>query len=467
MSAVKNYGKSYWIKWAVTIALPILAYFLAQGELFSQQVRIYILISLFGILMIAFEFFDNFIPAVFLTGAYAISGIVSASQAWGSWTGTTLWLIIGTMLFTNVMNECGLLRRIALSCIQMCNGSFTGLYFGCIIASWILQWIGFGNCWVITGVLIMGMCVALGFKPNSKEAIALTIAAILSVGETSGAVYNPMYLGFFNPSGQAVMGADYNITWYENILYAIPNMLWLLFSSFIMGKIIGIKKLKAASSIEYINEEKAKLGKMSKAEKKVLVIFTIMVGYVLTSPIHGQVADYAFIFCPLLCFLPFINCATEKSVKELNFSSICFIASCMAIGQVGAAVGFGDVINQGLGPVLIGQSKLLGTIGLFLIGVLANFIMTPLGFISALCLPVAELSFSMGMDPAVGLFAIASAGPAIIFPYETAPTVLIFAFGMCSMKNWVKYMSIKLVIHIIFVACIFYPFYRLIGLTIL
>ena len=95
-------------------------------------------ITAFIIFVVAFDFFNTAWPAILLPTLYCVLNIAPANIAFGPWTGTTVWMILGAFVLTTALEECGLLRRIALACVRVCGGSFTGTMFGLILAGYVL-----------------------------------------------------------------------------------------------------------------------------------------------------------------------------------------------------------------------------------------------------------------------------------------------------------------------------------------
>ena len=82
------------------------------------------------------------------------------------WTGgTTIFMIIGAFVFSNLLDECGLLRRISYWTIVKLGGSFTGMVFAVFLAGAILSLLTFNNGYMVEVFLAYSVCVTL--KPVS------------------------------------------------------------------------------------------------------------------------------------------------------------------------------------------------------------------------------------------------------------------------------------------------------------
>ncbi len=76
------------------------------------------MITLFMILIIAFELFPLLVSAILLPSLYMVSGIVPASAAFGSWSNTTVWMVLGGLIFSTVLDECRPVKTHRLFCDQ-------------------------------------------------------------------------------------------------------------------------------------------------------------------------------------------------------------------------------------------------------------------------------------------------------------------------------------------------------------
>ena len=62
MSVQKSVSKSLWIKWLLTFLIPAAMFLIPTNEDFSSDMRLFLAITLFGILLMAFEFFNQMTP---------------------------------------------------------------------------------------------------------------------------------------------------------------------------------------------------------------------------------------------------------------------------------------------------------------------------------------------------------------------------------------------------------------------
>lgn len=462
-TAVKPANKVTLLKWLVTFAIAIGVYMIPTTELFTADLKLFFTITIFCILVVAFEFFDTIIPAILLPTLYLISGLVPASTAFASWTSTTVWMIFGAMLLANILEECGILPRIAYWCILKCGGNFTGIMFGVFFAGVALNFVTFCQAFIIMMVLGYGVVKALNLERSTASALLCFAAMLGGEGAPSSFMYNPGYLALAEEGiGQVVPG--FSAKWYEMLIYNGPILLFFMAFLWLLCVVFKTKNIKLEGGKEHFQKELNALGPITTKEKKAIVVLVILMAYLFTTPMHGYPAAYGFMLLPYVLFLPKVEVATKKSISKINFSIFFFIASCLGIGTVGGALGFGNLLSGIVTPMLEGASPLVALLVMIFFGMLGNLFMTPYAMMAGLSLPFAQIALDLGINPMATVMALVVSTDLIIFPYEVAPYLLMFGFGMISMKNFMKFHISKIVLTFVFFAAVMYPLWCLLGL---
>lgn len=207
-----------------------------------------------------------------------------------------------------------------------------------------------------------------------------------------------------------------------------------------------------------------KLGQVSGAEKKALVLTIIIVLYMIISSFTGWKTAYGFSLIAWAVFLPGVNLANGDTLKKVNFSVVFFTVACIAIGNVGNALGVGELINTLVSPLLGNVSKAGFIGGIWGISTVSNFLLTPVAVSTALGVPLMQIGTSLGVDPVATLFTIMMNTSNVFMPHENTAYLLFFAFGLMMMKDFIKYNAIRMVGHLIFMMAIIVPYWYLIGI---
>lgn len=92
-----------------------------------------------------------------------------------------------------------------------------------------------------------------------------------------------------------------------------------------------------------------------------------------------------------------------------------------------------------------------------------NVILTPVAIYSAFGETFMMLFQQMGINPHSVMFLSLMGGDAIFLPHEHLFYLVIFSFGLVSMKTFIKLFLIKLPFHLACILLLQIPYWKLIG----
>lgn len=448
--------------WLVSILIPVMNGIIPDNSLYTKPLKLFFMITLFVICLVAFNLLPLLASAVLLPALYTVSEVVPADTAFGSWTNTTVWMILGALVLATVLDECGLLIRIAYWTIRKCGGTFTRTLYGIFIVGIILNLITFCNAFVITMVLVYGICKAMNLKP-SKESALICFAGCCAGVTPSSFLYNPGYVSLMETAIQNYI-PDYKMGILDMPQYLWGLILCCVITLFVLTKLYGAKDMKFEGGKEYFDMKYKELGPMSRKEKKGLAIVGILLIYLITTNLTGLPAAYGFMLIPYLLFVPGISVGNGEMVKKVNFPIIFFIASCLGIGVVGNAVGFGDFIASIAVPMLSGKSTLTACLAFLAFGAAANLFMTPYAMVGGLSIPFANVALQLGMSPAAACMILVFACDFVFLPHEVAGYLVMYGFGLMPMKEFIKTQSLKSLVMLIVFVCVMFPLWGLMSM---
>ncbi len=434
------------------------------NDIFTFEMRAFLVATVFSLSLAAFELVPNMLVGLLLPVLYVILGAAPVNTALGIWSGSfMIFMVIGGMIFANILDESGLLQRIVLWAGTKCKGSFAKILYALLIAGLCVMLMTFTNGWMVTLVLCYGVVKALHLE-NTKEGILIMIVGQIVSTAALNFVYNPVVPALWG-NGVKMAVPDFEMAGWATMVYNLP----LTIIQFIVV-FIFIKLYKPAKTInggqEYFETEYGKLGKLTVKEKKTVVLVVLLFAYILLQPIHKLDANYGFILIPMLAFLPGMDIATrKKSLDNVNLGFIVFIASCMGIGTVGGAVGIGPAISTYVTPLLAGCPKPVFLFLCIIFGIVMNVLMTPSAMQGMFPGPLAALGTGLGIAyPALPFMAMFFANDMVFFPYENAYLLVMFGFGVMSMKEFMKYNIIKMGITLVLFWVLVLPWWYLLGL---
>ena len=195
-----------------------------------------------------------------------------------------------------------------------------------------------------------------------------------------------------------------------------------------------------------------------------LLVIALLVVFLVSGGWHGINIGWGFVFAASMMYLPGISVGTEADIKKINFPLIFFVTACMAIGGAANVLGLGKLLAETILPYMESAS-VFSTIGMvWLLCVVANFLMTPLAIWAAFSAPLTTVAHSLGIDPMAFYYAIFQGTDQIIFPYEYILYLVFFSFGLIGIKDFMKIFSLKMALNIVFLLGVLIPYWKLIGL---
>lgn len=460
-TSINKISTSWWFiaKWVLTFLIPIAIMFIPINEVFTQQIRLFLAVTLFAILIIAFESMDVMIPSIFLPLLYLLLGVAPIATVYASWANPMPWMFLGVFMMANAFERVGLIDRIAYLCIVKIGGGFKGLVIAVFVAGIVLSLIlPGGNAHPPLLFFVYGICRAMGWGKSREATVLFMIATLSTYGATKFILCPGMYL---IETGQNVVTPEL-ITFFS---YFKDNAIFVVWT--ILAAVLIYKLMKPKGELgdkAYFAEKYTALGKMSKDEKKAIVVAVIAVGLIMTMGIHKIAMGWCFVIAACLMYFPFIDLGKPEDVKKVNFSMPFFVAACMTIGTVASFVGMGNLITTIALPYLDGMGVTAFFFMIMMLVFVGNFLMTPFAILATLSAPLTELALEMGINYLPVWYTLYHSTSLFILPYEYVAYLFMFSFGMMELKDFVKVYSVKSLGLVIFLLAIALPYWRLIGL---
>ncbi|EOI55432.1 SLC13 family permease [Enterococcus gilvus] len=449
-------------RWFICLLFPLIVAFIPTSHDFTNSLRLFLVLTIFVILIIALELLPRLVSAILLPTLYMTTGLVPAETAFASWTSTTVWMVLGGLIFSNVLDETGLLRRIAYYVIRKCGGTYSGAVFGCFFIGIILNLITFCNGWLVASALVYGVCSAMNMKP-SKEASLICFAGTIGATGCTVCLYYPGYFSMLETAIREVI-PNYRMPMLTSLKYNGFFIIACILCIFILMKIYNTKSMAINVSKKLFDEKYLQLGEMSSKEKKAVIMVILLLAYLFSSTFLDLPAAYGFMIIPFLMYLPIIGIGKEKTLNTLNFSMVFFVSTCLGIGVVGANVGFGDYLTGIAVPMLVGKSNLIVCVSFLLIGMIANFFMTPFAMLGGLAIPFVQIAATLGINPVAACMCLLYSCEMLFMPYESAGNLIMYGYGLMPMKDFIFQMSLKAGVMLIGFIFVMYPLWNLFGL---
>lgn len=453
--------KSEKIKWFMTVLVPVFIYFIPTNDLYTNDMRLFLVITIAAILVVAFELVDIIISSIFMLFAYTLTGIAPTSVAFQGFTSSSTFLVLGCLVLVAVLDESGVLERISYWCMIRFGNSFKGILWGIFIAGLLTSAMTMGNSFALIAAFAYGIIRALRLE-GSKAASAIGLVAAVSTVAVRGFIYAPMLIAVQVAQSQSILGESFHLNWYNVLVNNWPIIISVVITVWLITKMY--KPEGAISGKDYFVEQYEKLGAMKVKEKKTLFVLLLIILWMLLDPILPVSSDYALILLPWLCFFPFINVGSSNTLKKVSFSTVFFVPACFGIGNVATSLGMGQMIADMVMPVAT-QAGSIGVLAVvYALTILLNFLMTPYAIHACMTVPFMNIALQMGIDPYAINFMLMHGSDMVLMPYEYTPYLVVFAFGMIKMTEFIKVMAVKMLVTTAVLFAIIVPFWGILGL---
>lgn len=453
------------LKWAASLLLPLLMFCLPASSGLTMPMKIFLAITLWAVISWAVTTLSDVVVAMLLPILYVLAGLLPYKQAMGGWTAQLTVLMIGGLILGKVVMDTGLAKRIALWCVNHTGGSFSGALLGLTLAAIIMAPFvpSVTAKLILLSVIAMGLCDALGYKPRSREATAVCLAAYLAVTASkmcyltgSGDVVLPVSLM------DEVTGVP--TTWLTYALYNfIPGMIYTGLS---LGLVLLLLRPRNAISIKAIAAEQyAQLGKMGVNEHKAVGLLVVTLVVLMTEPLHGIPTAITMFLVGMAAFFPGLNFMTGKSFGAMNMNLIFFVNGCMAIGICANAVGMNAWMSQYMLVLLQQDSAIWSVLNCYWIGLAVNFLLTPVAAFVSMVAPMTQIALDMGVNPMLFVHAFQYGLDQYVIPYEYAPLLLAYGMGYIGFGDMVKVLGARMVVGAVFIMAVAFPYWSFISNT--
>lgn len=417
-----------------------------------------------------FNVIPSFATGLLMLSAWVVLNAVPFEDSFAIFSSTTMWIIIGGLALGAAATKTGLITRIAYKIMSYFPANFKGQSLALFISGTIIAPMipSAHPKAAMSTPIAKGISDALGYKPKSAASSGLFLAAMWGFFVTEGSflsatAQNYAFKGLLPAKYQAVL------SWGKWFVMMLPwTIIILVVGYFLLNFLFKPKEDKPVSK-EFINQQLADLGPMSRDEKITAVsILLAIIMWILESTIHIDSAITALIWVSILVALKVLSANDFKS--RLSWSTIIFIGTVMALGNVMQTVGLTnwlrDVLKPVIGPVI--GNIWVAVIVLPIIIYLIKFVVVSLISTGTL-VTLALLPFvaQMGFNPGLIVIIVTTSVNVWLLTYMNAPFLTGSAAvqdGMASRismaKSSVGYMAINIVGLLV---CV--PIWQMMGLA--
>lgn len=407
------------------------------------------------IVMLFTKAVPDYISLIIVMLALAMSGVMSFSESFSAFSGTTVWLLIPAIAMGAVLTKVGLLQRIALIILSWFPDKYKWQITAQMIASTVISpCIPSNNA---KGALLSPFAAEtareLGFEKNSNGAAGLWCAMyipICAAGHAfmTGSVLCSMVLGYIGDAAN-------DLSWFKwlalcGVWFVVTCVICLI----MIFKIYPEEDVaETGAGGENIAKRRLKeLGKMKKEEKvAAFVLILTLVMWIMEKQIGVSAANTAIIGMVIMAVTGILTSSDFRS--KIPWDTIIFIGALSGIGNGMSMTGINDWLAQVLSPYIgwIFSNAYLYTLILCIFFFLVRLVVMSQAVMMAIALGMfVSVGTSFGYHPFIPMFIVISIQQVWTFNFTNSTTVASLA---ATGGNMVDFPKIQKMSHVFFVAC--------------
>lgn len=317
----------------------------------------------------------------------------TAGVVFKSWTGTTLWLVVGAYLIATAVKTSGLGERIAYNYMLRFVKDWKSIIIGAFMLTFVMSLLiphPWPRAFLIMGVMAV-VIKSSGIPKEDGVKIGLAVfgasVPVSLIFLTGDAVINPLAANYAG-----------GVSFVEWFLYmGVPALV-----ASILTCILTLVLFKASQPVNINKDEiKAKIaamGPMTGIEKRTTIWLIIAIALWLTDKVHGVPIGWVTLIIPVLMAMPIIgNVLKPQDWATVPMQTLVFLTAAIAIGTVGGATGMNKFLATTLLPSSVPSNPFMFAIVITVIGVVLHMLLGSVIAVMGVAIP-AILSFTAGSD---------------------------------------------------------------------
>ena len=399
---------------------------------------------------------------------FPLFGINTIEATASAYSNPVIYLFLGGFMIGLAIEKWGLHKRIALNIVQLTGTSGNRIVLGFILST------GFISMWLSnTATSMMMFPIALSVihvvaknHPQQKGASNFALAVMLSIALASnfggiatiiGTPPNVAYAAFISKK------YNYNIDFIDWMMICMPLAIILLLTFyFVMVKWLYPNGMKADEGTKaMIRNEVNSLGKMSVAEKRILIVFVCTAALWITKDLVNKIGLFklddnmiALMGAIALFIFPSGEKGTGllewKDTKNMAWGILLLFGGGIALASALEKVGVIQDLGEWFAQFAMNELMLI-----FLVTVISLFVsevMSNVAQVIVFAPVVSSLAEAVNMHPLMlGIPMTLAASCAGMMPMGTPPNAIAFSSGYIKLKDMTKVGFVMNIISVILI----------------
>lgn len=370
-----------------------------------------------------------------------------------------IYLFFGGFVIALAIERCGLHRRIALAVFSLAGADARGLVAGFMIAAaFVSMWISNTSTTLMLLPIAVSVVTVIGetmpkLSLNQRDNFGISLLLGLAYGATLGGLAtlvgtppNAFMVGFMADN------YDVQIDFARWMLVGLPVSLTMLpLAWLLLTRVMFPIDFKASDeAIRHIQNMRASLGKMSKAEVRTALLFVFLVaGWLSRSwladlPFIGEISDTGVAM--IAAIAAFLIPSGKKGEALMTWDAMSKLPWGVLILFGGGLALAAAITSSGLALWMGQQLAVLGTVNTVLLIIAATALVILLTELTsnlattATFLPViAAIGVETGQNPLIYVIPVTlAASCAFMLPVATPPNAVVFSSGLVAIPTMAR-----------------------------
>lgn len=427
----------------------------------------------FVFFLYAFEVLDAAIVSLMIVPLLAVLRIVPIKDALSGFSSTSTYLIVGSFLITAAMVKSKLGDRIALQILLMVGSSPARISFGIMCINILLAFM-IPSSTARTSMMIPICLKIIEHYPKSGRKkfgarIMMTLCctnSTISAGILTSTITNPMAVDYIQQATGNTVSYKQWIMWGGLPALICTFIAWIMIQFF-----FKIENEAAVFDASYLLIKKQKIGKMSRDEKKVLIVLIIAVFLWFIGDDISLNSTTVCLLCACLLCIPFLGNLEWKDCQENISISVMFVVSGgislgSAMCNTGTSTWLAETIFDLFG--LSNMSETVLMVSLIVIVQFMHIFFAGTATMANVFFPVVAGIASITNTSVVALTLISAfmiGGYPIIMFFNTTPNILCYETGYLKSSDFIKFgLVFSAIVCVVYIATLKW-YWPLVGLV--
>lgn len=397
--------------------------------------------------------FADYVTAFWMMALMIATKATTLNTVFTAFSGSVIWIVIPVLAIGAALSKTGLLRRVVLAILSKFKGNFKSQTLGFLIAGNLIDaLIPSATAKVaIAAPLARTYSDTMGYKQNSKPAAGMFSAMWMGFG-ANGPFFLTGTTMCFTMIGLLPEGYQDGFDFLHWLGVAWPWGLVLLVLSYVAIRAFYTPENDETVSTEFIKEQRAALGKMSRDEKISAVVLVLCLVLWVSESWHGISA--AVVALIGMCILLSTNVIDRKSFRaNIAWDATIFIGCSTGLGTVFSKAGITEWVSTSFAPYLeplFSNIFVLIIASVLIIAILRFAFVSQTALMTIFTVASAPFAIAAGMHPFIpGFIALVT-----VNVFNTSYHNGTFITTMAASDQMVEFKQVRKMSYVYMAACI-------------